>query len=72
MTPGFLLTRQWTDTADGVRLDFWLATAAGPKAVSIHAQQPLFFIRQADATAAAAALDEIGGADIRPLAVYVI
>ncbi len=67
MTPGFLLTRQWVDTADGVRLDFWLATAAGPKAVSIHAQQPLFFIRRPDAAAATAALGEVGGADIRPL-----
>ena len=43
MTPAFLLTRQWADTPDGVRLDFWLSTAKGPMAVSIHGQRVLFF-----------------------------
>ncbi|MCP4386954.1 MAG: hypothetical protein GY802_01550, partial [Gammaproteobacteria bacterium] len=53
MTPAFLLTRQWVDQADGVRLDFWLTSAQGPLQVSIHRQQALFFIRQADAGRAA-------------------
>ncbi|MCP4471780.1 MAG: DNA polymerase II [Gammaproteobacteria bacterium] len=48
VTPGFLLTRQWTDDRDGIRLDFWLNTAAGPMSVSIHQQKALFFIRQSD------------------------
>ncbi len=48
MTPGFLLTRQWTDDRDGIRLDFWLSTALGPMSVSIHGQKALFFIHQAD------------------------
>ena len=48
MTPAFLLTRQWVDDRDGVRLDFWLSTAAGPMLVSIHQQKALFFIRQSD------------------------
>jgi len=26
MTPGFLLTRQWQDTPQGIRFDFWLST----------------------------------------------
>ena len=46
MTPAFLLTRQWVDDRDGLRLDFWLSTAEGPMSVSIHGQQALFFIRQ--------------------------
>ena len=48
MTPGFLLTRQWSDDRDGVRLDFWLSTAEGPLSVSVHNQKALFFVRQAD------------------------
>jgi DNA polymerase-2 len=48
MTPGFLLTRQWADDRDGVRLDFWLSTAQGPMSVSIHQQKSLFFVRQSD------------------------
>jgi DNA polymerase-2 len=50
VTPGFLLTRQWADDRDGVRLDFWLSTSQGPMSVSIHGQKALFFIRQSDAT----------------------
>jgi len=50
VTPGFLLTRQWADDRDGIRLDLWLSTAAGPMSVSIHQQRALFFIRQSDAS----------------------
>ena len=67
MIPGFLLTRQWIDDADGVRLDFWLSTARGPLAVSLHRQQVLFFIRQADATRAETALAGKRQARIKPL-----
>ena len=67
MTPGFLLTRQWVDDRDGLRLDFWLSTAQGPMSVSIHAQQALFFIRQEDATAANAALAGDPGVSIKSL-----
>jgi hypothetical protein len=52
VTPAFLLTRQWADDVDGVRLDFWLSTVRGPMSVSIHGQKALFFIRQADAPGA--------------------
>ena len=67
MTPGFLLTRQWVDDRDGVRLDFWLATAQGPMPVSIHRQQALFFIRQADAATITDLLVSIRGVSIKPL-----
>ncbi|MGD8350990.1 MAG: DNA polymerase II, partial [Gammaproteobacteria bacterium] len=67
MIPAFLLTRQWFDDADGVRLDFWLASADGPLKVSIHGQQALFFIRQADAETAARLLAEQRGVEIKPL-----
>src|SRR5210317_177976 len=67
MTPGFLLTRQWVDDRDGVRLDFWLSTAEGPLMVSIHGQQALFFIRQFDVPAATQLLANNRGSSIKPL-----
>ena len=67
MTPGFLLTRQWIDDRDGLRLDFWLSTAKGPMSVSIHGQQALFFIRQADAAAVGELLGAGRGFSIKPL-----
>ncbi len=66
MTPAFLLTRQWFDEVDGVRLHFWLSSARGPVEVSIRHQSVLFFIRRQDRDAAAALL-QANGADIRPL-----
>jgi DNA polymerase-2 len=65
--PGFLLTRQWADDKDGVRLDLWLTTSQGPLAVSIHQQRALFFIRQADEMAVTALLGNIHGVSIRQL-----
>ena len=67
MTPGFLLTRQWMDTGEAVRLDFWLSTAEGPLMVSIHGQQALFFIRQADVPAATKLLANNRGSSIKSL-----
>jgi len=67
VTPAFLLTRQWFDDVDGLRLDFWLSTARGPMSVSIHGQQALFFIRQIDAPVASGLLGTSRGVSIKPL-----
>ena len=67
MTPAFLLTRQWVDDRDGVRLEFWLTSERGPLAVCIHAQKTLFFIRQADTGAVSSLLAGQAGISIRPL-----
>ncbi len=67
MTPAFLLTRQWVDAGDGLRLDFWLTSEQGPLSVSIHQQQALFFIRQTDAALAAELLAGSRGLSIKPL-----
>ncbi|MFV2031350.1 MAG: DNA polymerase II, partial [Gammaproteobacteria bacterium] len=64
--PGFLLTRQWRDTQQGIRLDFWLSTPQGPLQVSMHQQQAIFFIRQADAQRVTSLLGS-NVASIRPL-----
>ena len=66
-TPGFILTRQWHDERDGVRLDFWLSTPQGPLPVSLHRQKALFFIRQADAGRAERSLQQSAVVEIRPI-----
>jgi DNA polymerase-2 len=67
MIPAFLLTRQWVDERDGVRLDLWMTSAQGPLEVSIHRQQPLFFVRQADADAVTESLAGVRNLAIKPL-----
>ena len=67
MTPGFLLTRQWVDAVDGLRLNFWLATPEGPMSVSIHGQRALFFIRQEDAVVVTSLLGNNRGVEIKAL-----
>ncbi len=67
MIPAFILTRQWQDDSDGLRLDFWLASEQGPLQVSIHRQQAIFFIRQADEVAAKELLGNSPGVSIKPL-----
>jgi len=44
VTEGFLLTRQWRDTAEGVELVFWAASAAGPVRVWVPRQEAVCFI----------------------------
>ena len=68
MVPGFLLTRHWQDTRQGLRLEFWLSTASGPLQVLLHAQQPVFFIRQCDAALATRLLHDWSGVSIKSLA----
>ena len=67
MIPAYLLTRQWVDERDGVRLDFWLASDRGPLAVSIHRQQALFFIHQADSDETLKQLQGVRGVSVKPL-----
>lgn len=67
MTPGFLLTRQWQDTPEGVRLDLWLSTEQGPLAVSVHRQQAIFFIRESNASEVESLLQTLNGVTMKPL-----
>ena len=43
---GFLLSRQWRDTKDGISLSFWLSSAQGPAHIVIDKQQAVCFIRR--------------------------
>lgn len=41
---GFILTRHWRDTPQGVRVDLWLATNHGPLEVHLLARESVFFV----------------------------
>ena len=40
---GFILTRQWTETANGLQLTFWLASENGPLRFRATAQEAVCF-----------------------------
>lgn len=41
---GFLLTRQWKDTHEGLLLRYWLHTASGPLLLEQKSQEGIFFV----------------------------
>ncbi|GIZ13865.1 DNA polymerase II [Pseudomonas sp. NCCP-436] len=41
---GFVLSRHWRDTPDGIEVAFWLATDAGPRQVRLPYQEAVAFI----------------------------
>jgi len=45
---GFLLTRNWRDTNQGITLDFWLVSEQGPIHIVIDKQQAVCFIRRSN------------------------
>ena len=42
---GFLLTRQWRDTANGIELSFWISTASGPVRLVVENEQAVCFTK---------------------------
>ncbi|MDH5484194.1 MAG: DNA polymerase II [Gammaproteobacteria bacterium] len=68
MIKAFLLTRQSFDTNNGVQLEFWFSSDAGPLKVIINRHPVLFFIRQADVEQARALLLRSQAVEIKPLA----
>ncbi len=65
--PGFLLTRHWRDTPQGIELIFWLATDAGPVQLRVPAQQAIAFIPQSAAEKAQRLLSDEKNLEFRPL-----
>lgn len=64
---GFILTRQWRDTAGGTEIDFWLATDDGPRQIRLTAQNSVAFAPADDAPTIGKCLAKIPGAYWRPL-----
>ncbi|MGS2717184.1 DNA polymerase II [Eionea flava] len=46
---GFILTRQWRDTPNGIQIELWLSTDQGAVQCIVPRQRAVFFIRQLDA-----------------------
>ena len=67
MIPGFLLTRQWRDTPQGIRLDFWISTQQGVVDVSIHRQKAIFFIETRSTENVRSLIQGSGKIEIKPL-----
>ncbi len=44
MVHGFILTRQWAETAEGQSLIYWAATREGPVRITIENQESIFFL----------------------------
>jgi DNA polymerase-2 len=65
---GFLLTRHWRDTDDGVEVEFWLATPDGPRRVRIPPQPAIAFIPAEQGDTARLLLARERGAELRELA----
>jgi DNA polymerase-2 len=45
---GFIVSRNWRDTEQGVELELWLSTDSGPHCLVVPAQEALFFLPAAD------------------------
>lgn len=45
---GFLLTRQWRDTKNGLELSFWLSTEQGPLRLIVQGEQAVCFVRRSN------------------------
>ncbi|MCO4759803.1 MAG: DNA polymerase II [Oceanospirillaceae bacterium] len=59
--PGFLLTRQQLDQAEGICLRYWICGPEGPFSVDLPAQEAVFFIHDEQLDAARSALAGLSG-----------
>jgi DNA polymerase-2 len=65
---GFLLTRHWRDTGDGVELEFWFSTDCGPLHARIRGERSVFFLPASEVDAAERVLAGEVGVEFRPVA----
>lgn len=66
--PGFLLTRNWRDTAAGTELEYWLATEEGPLQVLLTSQTSVAFVEARHRAVVEAQLHQLPGVALRELA----
>lgn len=65
---GFLLTRQWRDTAAGIELELWFASASGPLQVVISGERSVFFLAADAAEQQRGLLALHAGVEVAPVA----
>ena len=61
---GFLLTRNWRDTRDGIELEYWFATDSGPLCALVRGERSVFFLEQGELEQARGLLDAEPGLDL--------
>jgi DNA polymerase-2 len=64
---GFLLTRNWRDTRDGVELEYWFATDSGPLCALVRGERSVFFLEQGELERARGLLDAEPGLELKPV-----
>ena len=64
---GFLLTRNWRDTREGIELEFWFSTRQGPLCALVRGECSVFFLPEDDVARARALLGELPGLAIEPV-----
>jgi len=65
--PGFILTRHWRDLSDGTEIEYWLATAEGPKKVLLTQQTSVAFLPARHRAAVRAPLASLPGLEVKEL-----
>ncbi len=64
---GFLLTRNWRDTRDGIELEYWFATDSGPLCALVRGERSVFFLEQDELDRARGLLDAEPGVEVKPV-----
>ncbi|MDE0953014.1 MAG: DNA polymerase II [Halioglobus sp.] len=64
---GFLLTRNWRDTREGVELEFWFSTAQGPLCALVRHEQSVFFLVESALPQARKILGDMPTLEIKPV-----
>ena len=64
---GFLLTRNWRDTSDGVELEFWFSSPDGPLCIMVSGENSVFFLAECDLPSAREVLACAPDVDFRAL-----
>ena len=64
---GFLLTRNWRDTRDGIELEYWFATDSGPLCALVRGERSVFFLEQGELEQARGLLDPEPGLELKPV-----
>ncbi len=64
---GFLLTRNWRDTRDGVELEYWFSTGQGPLCVLVRGERSVFFLAEQEVERARVLLGTESGIEIKPV-----
>ncbi len=64
---GFLLTRNWRDTRDGIELEFWFTTEQGPLCAVVRGEHSVFFLAEGELGQAREILAAEPAVEIKPV-----